>query len=157
MNSVAKTTLQCEVKRKRIFHTFAGLFCCVRLVDMIKRKVLCVGIVGVIFGVVISAIGFSLLRTAPSEDFFPIVTDPKKSFETSYEVCKDSATGARVYQMSFSGDDSGWASFYDENGKLIEATPEMGPGALNNLQPNTKVENCIRTTEKYFKTRVILK
>lgn len=85
---------------------------------------------------------------------FPVVSESDKSFETSYKVCEDPATGARIYESSFVGDDSGWASFYDENGKLIESTPEMGPGALNNLRPNTKVENCVRTTEKYFRNNV---
>lgn len=85
---------------------------------------------------------------------FPIVDEPDKSFEASYKVCEDPVTGARIYESSYSGDDSGWASFYDEAGKLIESTPEMGPGALNNLRPNTKVENCIRTTEKYFRNNV---
>ncbi len=85
---------------------------------------------------------------------FPIVDEPDRPFETSYKVCEDPVTGARIYKSTFSGDDSGWASFYDEGGKLIEATPEMGPGALNNLKPNTEVENCVRTTEKYFKSRI---
>jgi len=87
---------------------------------------------------------------------FPVVSEPDKSFETSYKVCEDPATGTRIYESSFSGDDSGWASFYDENGTLIEATPEMGPGALNDLKPKTQVENCVRTTEEYFKTRVTI-
>lgn len=85
---------------------------------------------------------------------FPIVDEPDRPFETSYKVCEDPVTRARIYESTFSGDDSGWASFYDEDGKLIESTPEMGPGALNNLKPETEVENCIRTTEKYFKSRI---
>ena len=85
---------------------------------------------------------------------FPIVSEPDKPFETSYKVCEDPVTGARIYKSTFSGDDSGWASFYDESGTLIESTPEMGPGALNNLKPKTEVENCVRTTEEYFKSRI---
>ncbi len=91
---------------------------------------------------------------APSEEDFPIVNEPVEAFETSYEVCKDPNTGARIYKTSFSGDDSGWATFYDKNGKLLEETPEMGPGAMNNLKPQTQVEDCVRTTEDYFKNHV---
>ncbi len=92
--------------------------------------------------------------TSQDDGSFPVVDGEKKPFETNYEVCENPQTGARIYQASFCGDDSCFARFYDENGLLVESTPEMGPGALNNLKPNTEVTNCQLTTEAYFKSQV---
>ncbi len=105
-----------------------------------------------------SLIGFAFFGVgcADSNETFPIINEPDKPFETSYKVCEDLVTGARVYESSFFGDDSGMMWFYNKDGNFIEKTPEMGPGAMNNLQPNTKVKNCIRTTEEYFKSRVTI-
>lgn len=131
-----------EIFFRRISHGFIGV-----------KHVL--GFVAATFAVISGVQGYMLQRTDDgSVDSFPFVSDPDEPFKTSYKVCENPTTGTRIYQSSFSGDDSGWASFYNENGELIEATPEMGPGAMNNLQPTTKVKNCIRTTENYFKSHV---
>lgn len=105
----------------------------------------------------VSGVGLILLGAGCSggaDDVIPVYEGDDDSFVTIYQVCEDPDSGKRIYMTSFSGDDSWWASFYDADGELIEATPEMGPGAMNNLKPNTKVENCIRTTEEYFKTKI---
>ena len=59
----------------------------------------------------------------------------------------------RTVQWLF-GDDSGRMSFYDKNGFLLEQTPEIEPWDEND-KPKTGVENCFRTTEDYFKSKVV--
>ncbi|MFH1089153.1 MAG: hypothetical protein V1716_01885 [Candidatus Uhrbacteria bacterium] len=90
-----------------------------------------------------------------NNETFPIINDSVKPHETSYKVCEDLVTGARVYESSFFGYDSGMKWFYNKDGNLIEKI-EIGEGVMNNLQPKTEVKNCVRTTEEYFKSRVTI-
>lgn len=121
---------------------------------MIERRTLMIAVAGILVTAVIAMVSSNLLGSTAKDEDFPVVNEPSKAFETSYWVCADPTTGDRIYKSHFNGDDSGWESFFDKNGNLIEATPEMGSGAMNNLQPTTGVENCIRTTEDYFKSQM---
>ena len=91
---------------------------------------------------------------ATQDTDFPVLEEEAKLFENNYFVCQDPTTGDRIYQSSFFGDDSGWMSFYDKNGFLLEQTPEIEPWDEND-KPKTGVENCFRTTEDYFKSKVV--
>ncbi len=81
---------------------------------------------------------------------FPIIDEPYEPFEDHYDVCTDPSTSETIYKFSFYGDDSGWERYYNQNGELIEITPEVGP--YTGLYATTQVENCVRTTEDYFKS-----
>ena len=58
----------------------------------------------------------------------------------TYYICVDETSGSRVYKNRRAYGDSEWIKFYDENGVLIEATPELSPGIR--YQIKTKVKNC---------------
>lgn len=87
------------------------------------------------------------------EKSFPIIDEPYEPFEGHYDVCADPSSGETIYKFSFYGDDSGWERYYDKNGDLIEATPEIGP--YTGLKAETQVENCVRTTDDYFQSITI--
>ena len=103
----------------------------------------------VLFAVVLLGAGC----TTNYEDF-PIVNEEAPFFEDVYYVCADEETGERIYQVVFCGDDSCWSSFYDIDGLLIERTPELSVMYDNLDEQVTKVENCQRTTENYFMSKV---
>ncbi|OGL93910.1 hypothetical protein A2258_03060 [Candidatus Uhrbacteria bacterium RIFOXYA2_FULL_41_8] len=88
------------------------------------------------------------------DEDFPIVNKEAEPFEDIYYICTSTETENRIYETVFCGDDSCWLSFYDQNGNLIEKTPELGPGASNMNEPETKVEDCQRTTENYFMSKI---
>lgn len=89
-----------------------------------------------------------------ADDVIPVYQGDEDSFIDIFEVCQDPASGERIYVNSFFGDDSGWATYYDQDGVVIEKTPEFGPGSLSEYTVQTEVENCTRTTEEYFATKV---
>ncbi|MFZ2681605.1 MAG: hypothetical protein WAZ14_00695 [Patescibacteria group bacterium] len=105
---------------------------------MIDRKMLLPGIALLLAGAGCTA----------SSDF-PILTGDPAMGEKGYYVCE--SEHGRIYETSQCGDDSCGRTFYS-GGVIIETVPH-GPGN-GDPTPETKVENCQRTTQEYFTSQV---
>ncbi len=88
-----------------------------------------------------------------TEDF-PVLEGLGRPLENNYYICKHQTDSKRIYESRFCGKDTCWSKFYDENGQLIEETKEYGIGVGTNNTSQTKVTDCKRTTEEYFKSKV---
>lgn len=102
-----------------------------------------------VFGIVTCLLFLGAGCTASEE--FPVIERDLEMGEQGFFVCSEVGTGARVYKQQTCGDDSCFQLMYDVNGSLIEEG-EFGFGAMRSAE--TKLDDCERTTEEYFSSKV---
>ncbi len=121
---------------------------------MIERRTLTIGVAGFLVTVAIALDGRNLFGSTAKDESFPVINEPAESGRNAYWVCKNSDTKERMYKISYDGGDYIREGYYDKNGQAIEVHTPLGYGAVNDTGTEVKLEDCIRTTEDYFKSHV---
>lgn len=85
-----------------------------------------------------------------TEEAFPLINEDPGYGEQAYYVCADGESGARLYMSSRCGDDTCFDAIYDRFGVLIDE----GEFGMEEEEPKVHVEQCQRTTEEYFGSKV---